>query len=115
MAKNGHSHGMWMKRIGVWCFRRRMLVVAVWLLAMVGGAVAIGPLFAGMGDTTTLSGTETGQAQSVIDGSTNHGEQFFAVVDNVDAGSAATTAALSAAVADVRGIAGVQDAEGPVA
>ena len=104
-----------MKRIGVWCFHRRLPVVGIWLLVMVGGAVAIGPLFAGMGDTTTLSGTETGRAQSVIDGSIDHGEQFFAVVDGIDTGSAETTAALSDAVTAVRGITGVQDAQGPVA
>ncbi|WP_420123779.1 MMPL family transporter [Nakamurella sp.] len=104
-----------MKRIGVWCWRRRTLVVGIWLLVMAGGAVAIGPLFAGMGDTTTLAGTETGRAQAVIDGAIDHGEQFFAVVDGVDAGAATTTAALSAAADDVRAIAGVQSVEGPIA
>lgn len=104
-----------MQRIGVWCWRRRVLVVGLWLLAMAGGAVAIGPLFAGMGDTTTLPGTETGRAQAVIDGAIDHGEQFFAVVDNVDAGSAATTAALAGAADDIRAITGVSSVDGPIA
>jgi|NGEPerStandDraft_6_1074524.scaffolds.fasta_scaffold00031_8 RND superfamily putative drug exporter len=112
---DAQAKGMMMKRIGVWCFRRRLLVVGIWLVVMVGGAVSIGPLFAGMGDTTTLTGTETGQAQAVTDGAVNHGEQFFAVVDNIDATSPATTAILEEAVAGVRGITGVQDAEAPVA
>jgi RND superfamily putative drug exporter len=106
---------MSMQRIGVWCWRRRVLVVGLWLLAMAGGAVAIGPLFAGMGDTTTLPGTETGRAQAVIDGAIDHGEQFFAVVDNVDAGSAATTAALAGAADDIRAITGVSSVDGPIA
>lgn len=104
-----------MKRIGVWCWRRRTLVVGIWLLVLAGGAVSIGPLFAGMGDTTTLAGTETGRAQAVIDGAIDHGEQFFAVVDGVAAGSATTVAALEAAAGDVRAIAGVQSVEGPIA
>ncbi len=104
-----------MQRIGVWCWHRRVLVVGLWLLAMAGGAVAIGPLFAGMGDTTTLPGTETGRAQAVIDAAIDHGEQFFAVVDNVDAGSAATTAALAGAADDIRAITGVSSVDGPIA
>src|SRR4051794_5626918 len=89
-ATKGQAEAMLIKGIGVWCFRRRLLVVGIWLVVMAGGAVAIGPLFAGMGDTTTLTGTETGEAQAVIDGATNHGEQFFAVVDHIDATSART-------------------------
>ena len=103
-----------MRRIGVWCFRRRLLVVAIWLVVIAGGAVSIGPLFAGMKDTGALAGTETGQAQAVIDAAIDHGEQFFAVVDNIDTSSAATNGILAQAVADVRGITGVQNAEDPV-
>jgi RND superfamily putative drug exporter len=113
-AIDAQAHGMWIKRIGVWCFRRRLLVVGIWLVVMAGGAVSIGPLFAGMGDTTNLPGTETGQAQAVIDGASDHGVQFFAVIDNVDAASSATVTTLADAATDVRGIIGVQDAEGPV-
>ena len=87
--------------------------MSLWLIVMIAGSTAIGPLFDHMGDTSRLPGTETGQAQDAIDGGINHGVQFFAVIDNVDAKSDQNTKVLSQAVNDVSRISGVQEASGP--
>src|SRR6478672_3637951 len=71
------------KLIGLWCMRRRWLVVGVWVVIIAGGSFAIGPLFAQMGDTTVLTGTETGDAQEAIDNGIERGVEFYAVVDNI--------------------------------
>ncbi len=101
------------KRLGLWCFHRRWMVFGLWVIVMAGGSAAIGPLFAQMGDTTLINGTETGAAQKVINAGIDHGEQFFAVVDNIAAGSAPVKLALGNAVTEVAAIAGVQSASGP--
>ena len=93
--------------------RRRWLVVGVWVVIIAGGSFAIGPLFAQMGDTTVLTGTETGDAQEAIDNGIERGVEFYAVVDNIDPNAQQTVEVLDRAIADVQGIAGVQEVSGP--
>ena len=93
--------------------RRRWLVVGVWVVIIAGGSFAIGPLFAQMGDTTVLTGTETGDAQEAIDNGIERGVEFYAVVDNIDPNAQQSVDVLDRAIADVRAIAGVQDVSGP--
>ncbi|MEV0718352.1 hypothetical protein [Asanoa sp. NPDC050611] len=38
-------------RLGRWCFRRRWAVLALWLVAVVAGGFAAGPVFAGLDDS----------------------------------------------------------------
>jgi putative drug exporter of the RND superfamily len=100
-------------KLGVFGFRRRWWVVTLWLVVMIAGSTALGSLFDNLGDTTSLPGTETGQAQKAIDDGIDRGEQFFAVVDRIDANAAQTQSVLSAAVSDVSAIDGVKEASGP--
>ena len=100
-------------KLGVFGFRRRWWVLTLWLVVMIAGSIALGSLFDKLGDTTTLPGTETGQAQKAIDDGIDRGEQFFAVVDKIDANAAQTQSVLSRAVSDVSGIDGVKEASGP--
>jgi RND superfamily putative drug exporter len=100
-------------KLGAFGFRRRWWVVSLWLVVMIAGSTAIGSLFDHLGDTNTLPGTETGQAQQAIDSGIDRGEQFFAVIDNIDATADQTTKVLSQAVTDVSAVDGVKEASGP--
>lgn len=102
-------------KLGVFGFRRRWWVVTLWLVVMIAGSTAIGSLFDHLGDTNSLPGTETGQAQKAIDDGIDRGEQFFAVVDHIDANAEQTQSVLSKAVNDVAAVDGVKEASGPTA
>jgi RND superfamily putative drug exporter len=101
------------ERIGRVSFRRRWLVLSIWILITAAGATAVGPLFNSLGDTNRLAGTEATQASDVITAESDHGVEFVAVVDGIDPGSSITANVLNSAVREVRAIAGVKDAAGP--
>src|SRR6266545_1772156 len=85
-------------RVGQWCFRRRWWVVAIWVLAVVGGVFAAGPVFRGLTGGGGPSSMESIQANQVLSGNTNMGGMVTAVIDGIDPKAGAVTDTAAAAV-----------------
>ncbi|GGM47393.1 putative membrane protein [Micromonospora sonchi] len=70
--------------VGSWCFRHRWLVVSLWLVAVLGGALASGPVFSRLADATASGSTESAEGLRRIAAGTADGGQILALVDGVD-------------------------------
>ncbi|WP_170323583.1 MMPL family transporter [Cryptosporangium phraense] len=95
------------------CFRHRLLVVAVWVLAIVGGVFAAGPVFSSLDKGTNDAKFESVVGSDVLDAAETEGGSVIAVVDRVDPNAAATKSAVEAAAADVRTEQGVTRVDTP--
>src|SRR6266545_3874340 len=100
-------------RVGQWCFRRRWWVVAIWVLAVVGGVFAAGPVFRGLTRGGGPSSMESIQANQVLSGNTNMGGMVTAVIDGIDPKAGAVTDTVRAAAGDLGGISGVVSVSTP--
>ncbi len=100
-------------RVGQWCFRRRWWVVAIWVLAVVGGVFAAGPVFRGLTGGGGPSSMESIQANQVLSGNTNMGGMVTAVIDGIDPKAGAVTDTVRAAAGDLGGISGVVSVSTP--
>src|SRR6266545_4440233 len=100
-------------RVGQWCFRRRWWVVAIWVLAVVGGVFAAGPVFRGLTGGGGPSSMESIQANQVLSGNTNMGGMVTAVIDGIDPKAGAVTDTVRAAAGDLVGISGVVSVSTP--
>lgn len=74
--------------VGHWCFRYRWLVVGLWLAAVLGGALASGPVFSRLAEATTSGRTESAEGLRQISAGTADGGQVLALIDGVDVPSA---------------------------
>ncbi len=101
-----------MTRLGQFCFRRRWWILITWLVVMVAGATAVGPLFDNMGDANNLKGTEAGRAVDEIKKGLDRGVEYLVLVDKVDAEAEATKTTLNTAIAETKNIPGVKDVSG---
>lgn len=100
--------------IGNFCYRRRWWVLTVWLLVMVTGGIAFGPLFNSLSLNKPAQGMESNIARQVL---TNEGDQYdriIAVVNDVDPGSPATMAAITHAESDISRFAGIKSVAPPL-
>jgi len=100
-------------RLGNFCFRRRWWVLAAWVLVMIAGSFAIGPVLDGMGDTNNMKGTEASHARDAMKEGIDRGVEFIAVVDNVDPLVPATGEVVNRALNDVKAIPGVKEVAEP--
>ena len=87
-------------RLSRFCFRHRLLVVAVWVLAIVGGVFASGPVFDSLGRESNDVKFESVVGSDVLNGAKAEGDSVIAVVDRVDPNAAATKTAVESAAAD---------------
>ena len=94
-------------RIGRWCFRRTWWVVAIWLVAMVVGGLASGPVFAGLRNGNGPGSLESIQAQNVLNAAGGQGDIIYGEVDRVDPGAPAVRDAVRATAAELSGVAHV--------
>ncbi|GIH06624.1 putative membrane protein [Rhizocola hellebori] len=99
--------------VGKISYRHRWLVVLAWLIVMAGGVVAAGTVFERMDDSGRAANTESGRAREVLRASTDRGGDVVALWEGIDAQSAAATAGLTRAAADLAGVAGVKQVEQP--
>lgn len=70
--------------VGRWCFRRRWWVLLAWLVAVVGGALAAGPVFSGLATDSNPDNLESVQAYARLGAGNETGGQVIALVDRVD-------------------------------
>jgi RND superfamily putative drug exporter len=99
--------------LGRGCHRRRWLVLAGWLVAIVAGAGAAGPVFAGMSADYWDSDLESFAAYETLADEHADGGRVLAVLDGVDPASARTRQAVTAMATDVAAVAGVRRVEHP--
>ncbi|TMM31559.1 MAG: MMPL family transporter [Actinobacteria bacterium] len=94
-------------RLGRRCFRRRWWVLAIWLLAVGGGVLSVGPVFHGLAGGGGPSSLESVQANQMLADAGRKGATVTAVVDGIDPTAAAVHAAVLAAAADIGPMSGV--------
>ncbi|GAA3392128.1 MMPL family transporter [Cryptosporangium minutisporangium] len=100
-------------RLSRFCFRHRLLVVAVWVFAIVGGVFASGPVFESLDQDRNDVKFESVTGGDVLEEAETEGGSVIAVIDRVDPNAAATKAAVEQAAADVRGEQGVTRVDTP--
>src|SRR5438874_704995 len=94
-------------RLGRRCFRRRWWVLAIWLLAVGGGVLSVGPVFHGLAGGGGPSSLESVQANQMLADAGRKGATVTAVVDGIDPTAAAVHDAVLAAAADIGPMSGV--------
>ena len=100
-------------RLSRFCFRHRILVVTVWVIAIAGGVFASGPVFSALDGDHHNVRFESERGSDVIDSAATDDGTVVAVVDKVDPKAAATRSAVLAAVADLHKQAGITEIEDP--
>jgi RND superfamily putative drug exporter len=85
-------------RISRFCFRHRLLVVAIWVIAVGGGVVASGPVFQALSDDSN-SHFESTDGRDVLNAARKDGDEVVAVVDHVNPNAPATRTAITSAAA----------------
>ena len=93
--------------LGRRCFRRRWWVLAIWLLAVGGGVLSVGPVFHGLAGGGGPSSLESVQANQMLADAGRKGATVTAVVDGIDPTAAAVHDAVLAAAADIGPMSGV--------
>jgi RND superfamily putative drug exporter len=87
--------------IGRFCARRRWPVLAAWVLLVAAGAVASGPVFAGLDASRASDRLESVQAFDVIGDNATYGARILGLVDDVPIADPAVRARITAAAAEV--------------
>jgi putative drug exporter of the RND superfamily len=93
--------------LGRWCFRHRWWVLAIWLVAVVGGVLAAGPVFSGLKGGNGPRSLESVRAQQVLDESSDTGDTLYGEVDRVDPHTTGVRNAVTATAAQLAAVPGV--------
>ena len=100
-------------RLGRWCFRHWAWVLGLWVLAVAGGVLATGPLFARLSDGGVPATVESVAAYDVLRTGNSSAGTVVAVIDGVDPTDPALAAPLARVAERLRSVAGVADVELP--
>ncbi|MBT8226655.1 MAG: MMPL family transporter [Dactylosporangium sp.] len=105
-------------RVGHWCFRRRWTVLGIWLVAVVLGGIAAGPVFARLVDNNNPRNVESVQAYEVLNREDDADENItggtvIGLVDRIDPTDKRTLATLGAAARDLTAMPAVESAVCP--
>jgi RND superfamily putative drug exporter len=91
--------------IGRFCYRHRWAVILIWVAAMAGGVISAGSVFEKLGDTNSMSGTESGAGRDLLNASRETGGQIVALWEGVDPATVRTE--VEKARADLAAIPGI--------
>ncbi len=100
-------------RVGGWSYRHPLLTLAVWVLVLVGGVLAAGPVFSGLGEGAAPKGVESLQAYDVLQDGKTDGGTVVGVVDHVDARDPAVQQQVGTVAGTLAGITGVTSVKTP--
>jgi RND superfamily putative drug exporter len=98
----------WIAAVGRACFRRRWIVVGIWLIVAVGGFFASGSVFNGLKSTPGADSLESVHAYSILDKQSHVGDSVLGEVTGVDPKSDAVRTAVTSAAAQIKTIKGVR-------
>ncbi|WP_139983728.1 MMPL family transporter [Nocardioides litoris] len=102
-----------LERWGRWVHRRRRIVLALWAVLVVAGAVLGGSVFDRASDVGLRADVESTQVDRRLDALDDDGEQVVAVLRGADPVDAEVAAGSSAVVEEVRALPGVLDVRDP--
>ncbi|WP_426505321.1 MMPL family transporter [Dactylosporangium sp. McL0621] len=94
-------------RIGRFCFRHRWSVIGVWLVVVVLGGLAFGPVFRAIADPTNPKHVEAIDGLDAVATGNDSSGTVIGLVDHVDPQAPAVRTAVDAAAADLGRSAGV--------
>src|SRR5689334_16305667 len=94
-------------RIGRFCFRHRWSVIGVWLVVVVLGGLAFGPVFRAIADPTNPKHVEAIDGLDAVATGNESSGTVIGLVDHVDPKAPAVRTAVDAAAADLGRSAGV--------
>ncbi|MET7424802.1 MMPL family transporter [Dactylosporangium sp. NPDC005555] len=110
--EDGRMADGFMARVGSWCFRRRWWVLGVWLVAVIGGVLAAGPLLNAISEGNTVrKKVESIEAYDLLSTAEDSAGQVVGLVDGVDPAAADVRAAVDAATARLRGVGHVRQVD----
>ncbi|GAA1531497.1 MMPL family transporter [Dactylosporangium maewongense] len=94
-----------MAGLGGWCFRNRWWVLGAWLVAVIGGVLAAGPLLDAISETNSVrKKVESIEAYDLIGTAEDSSGQVVGLVDAVDPKAEDVRAAVDAAAGRLRGV-----------
>ncbi|MEV4534360.1 MMPL family transporter [Asanoa sp. NPDC049518] len=94
-------------RLGRRCFEHRWTVVGLWLVAVVAGGFAAGPVFAGLDDDRGPSSLESVAGSEVISDASTSAGSIIGVIRGVDPTSPAVRAAVTDAAGKLGAVSGI--------
>jgi putative drug exporter of the RND superfamily len=95
-------------RIGRWSFRHRWSVVAIWMAAVVIGALAAGPVFSSLSDDRGPKSLESVQGNTMLDNAQTSAGTIVGAVGGIDPTSPAVRTDVLATAAALRQVDGVR-------
>ncbi|HEY1487465.1 MAG TPA: MMPL family transporter [Micromonosporaceae bacterium] len=101
-------------RIGRWSFRHRWTVAGIWLVAVIAGVLAAGPVFSSLTDDNGPASLESVQGSNQLDAADTSAGTVVGIVSPVDPRSAAVRKEVAAATTTLRRIDGVTTVSAPV-
>ena len=101
-------------RIADRCIRHRRVVIAAWLVMLVGGFAAAPALFSGLTpEAGIINGSESERGENLIEERTPDGSEIYAIVDGRSADDPATRVAVEQAAREVSALPGVREVATP--
>src|SRR5258706_15576316 len=97
-----------LRQVALWCYRRRRLVVATWIVLLIGISVLGNPVGGGLLKTFSLPGTESQRAYDVLGKEFQRKGDTGEVVFRAKDGSPSTSPAVTAAIAPLLAKLGAQ-------
>ncbi len=104
-----------MARDGQWCFRHGWWVLLAWVVAVVAGVLATGPLFSRLSERGVPNDVESVAAMDVISTGNDSAGTIVGIVDGVDPTADPIRGAVAGAVRDLSTMDGVRGVETPTA
>ncbi|HLL67913.1 MAG TPA: MMPL family transporter [Micromonosporaceae bacterium] len=112
MAGDRRGEGV-MARLGRWCFRRRWVVLALWLVATLAGVASAGPVFSRLASDNIPNHLESVAAWDVLNEGSDRGGQVVGLVDRLDPKGTPARDTIRRAADDLDGIPGTQSIAHP--
>jgi RND superfamily putative drug exporter len=100
-------------RLGRWCFRRRWWVLAVWVLAMVGGVLSASSVFHGLTGGGGPKSLESVAANQVLADASDKGGKVVGLIDRIEPAARGVDDTVRSAAADLARISGVDSVVTP--
>src|SRR3954454_23301450 len=106
------AHGV-VARIGRFCFRHRWSVIGVWLVVVVLGGLAFGPVFGAIADASNPKHVEAIDGLDAIATGNDSSGTVIGLIDDVDPQATAVRTTVEAAAADLGRASGVTSVATP--